>query len=167
MTPSLPSRLAICRADYHNPLHASALVRLLDAYAQDPAGGAEPLSEFAKTHLVQALAARPQAFSVLAFAEDQPVGLINCLEGFSTFACRALVNIHDVAVLPSHRGQRVAEQMLVLVDEIARERGACKLTLEVLQGNASAIRLYERMGFAGYQLDPAMGRAQFFQKWLA
>ncbi len=142
-------------------------MRLLDAYAQDPAGGAEPLSEFAKTHLVQALAARPQAFSVLAFAEDQPVGLINCLEGFSTFACRALVNIHDVAVLPSHRGQRVAEQMLVLVDEIARERGACKLTLEVLQGNASAIRLYERMGFAGYQLDPAMGRAQFFQKWLA
>jgi GNAT superfamily N-acetyltransferase len=167
VTPSQPYCLSVCRADYRNPRHASALVELLDAYAQDPAGGGEPLSDFARTHLVAELAARPQAFSVLAFADDQPVGLVNCIEGFSTFACRPLVNIHDVAVLHGHRGRRVAERMLALVDEIARERGACKLTLEVLQGNASAIRLYERVGFAGYQLDPAMGRAQFFQKWLA
>ncbi|RZI96771.1 MAG: GNAT family N-acetyltransferase, partial [Haliea sp.] len=48
----------------------------------------------------------------------------------------------------------------------ARQRGACKLTLEVLSGNRSAIRLYERVGFAAYQLDPAMGQAQFLQKWL-
>ena len=166
MTDTLDSRLRICRADYANPVHAHALVQLLDAYAQDPAAGAEALSEFAKTHLVSELAARPQAFSVLAFDGEQPVGLVNCIEGFSTFACRPLVNIHDVAVLASHRGQRVAEQMLALAEHIARERGACKLTLEVLAGNASALRLYERVGFAGYQLDPAMGRAQFFQKWL-
>lgn len=159
-------QLLICRADYYNPMHASALVLLLDAYAQDPAGGGEPLSDYAKSHLVKELAAHPQAFSVLAFDGAQPVGLVNCIEGFSTFACRPLVNVHDVAVLPSHRGQRVGEQMLALVDEIARERGACKLTLEVLQGNASAIKLYERVGFAGYQLDPAMGVAQFFHKWL-
>jgi ribosomal protein S18 acetylase RimI-like enzyme len=159
-------QLLICRADYSNPMHASALVQLLDAYAQDPAGGGEPLSDFAKSQLVKELASRPQAFSVLAFDGARPVGLVNCIEGFSTFACRPLVNIHDVAVLPSHRGQRVGEQMLALVDEIARERGACKLTLEVLQGNASAIKLYERVGFAGYQLDPAMGQAQFFHKWL-
>ncbi|MBH2018244.1 MAG: GNAT family N-acetyltransferase [Burkholderiales bacterium] len=170
MTDSISSTvlpLRICRADYHDPVHADALVRLLDAYAQDPAGGGEALSEFAKTHLVAALAARPQAFSVLAFAGGQAVGLVNCIEGFSTFACRPLVNIHDVAVMPSHRGQRVAGQMLALAETIARERGACKLTLEVLAGNASAVRLYERVGFAGYQLDPAMGRAQFYQKWLA
>lgn len=147
-------------------MHASALVALLDDYAQDPAGGGEPLSDFAKAHLVNELAARPQAFSVLAFDDAQPVGLVNCIEGFSTFACRPLVNIHDVVVVSGHRGQRVAEQMLALVDQMARERGACKLTLEVLQGNRSAIRLYERVGFAGYQLDPAMGQAQFFQKWL-
>lgn len=166
MTDSPLIDLRICRADYHNADHADALVHLLDAYAQDPAGGGEALSDFSKAHLVKELAARPQAFSVLAFAGEQPVGLINCIEGFSTFACRPLVNVHDVAVLASHRGQRVAEQMLALVEKIAHERGACKLTLEVLQGNASAIRLYERVGFAGYQLDPAMGRAQFFHKWL-
>ena len=75
--------------------------------------------------------------------------------------------MHDVVVLASHRGQRVAEQMLALVEQIAQQRGACKLTLEVLSGNPSAIKLYERIGFAGYQLNPAMGSAQFLQKWLA
>jgi ribosomal protein S18 acetylase RimI-like enzyme len=165
---SLPtaSYLRVCRADYANPIHAAALVQLLDAYARDPAGGGQPLSDFARLHLVHELAVRPQAFSVLAFDDSQPVGLVNCIEGFSTFACKPLVNVHDVAVLPSHRGQRVGEQMLALCERIARERGACKMTLEVLQGNRSAIRLYERLGFAGYQLDPAMGQAQFLQKWL-
>ena len=159
--------MRICRADYANDIHASAIVLLLDSYAQDAAGGGHALGAFTKNHLVKELAARPQAYSVLAFDDTQPVGLINCIEGFSTFACKPLVNVHDVAVLSSHRGQRVAEQMLALAEQIARDRGACKMTLEVLQGNSSAIRLYERVGFAGYQLDPAMGHAQFFQKWLS
>ena len=158
--------LSVCRADYANPAHATALVSLLDAYAQDPMGGGQALSEFAKANLVPALAARPQAFSVLAFDGDRPVGLVNCIEGFSTFACRPLVNVHDVAVLPRYRGQRIAEQMLALAETIARGLGACKMTLEVLQGNAGAIRLYERVGFAGYQLGSAIGQAAFLQKHL-
>lgn len=167
MTAIAASGLQIRRADYRDPAHADALVALLDAYARDTAGGGQPLSDFARTHLVAELAARPQAFSVLAFDGAQPVGLVNCIEGFSTFACRPLVNVHDVVVLASHRGRRVGELMLAEVEAIARERGACKLTLEVLQGNAPAIKLYERIGFAGYQLDPALGQAQFLQKWLA
>jgi ribosomal protein S18 acetylase RimI-like enzyme len=154
------------RADYADPAHAQALVWLLDAYASDPAGGGEGLSAYAKTNLVACLAARPQAYSVLAYDSAQPVGLVNCIEGFSTFACKPLVNVHDVAVLASHRGRGIAEQMLAHAERIARERGAVKLTLEVLSGNRPAMRLYERIGFAGYQLDPAMGSAQFLQKWL-
>jgi len=159
----------VVRADYANPVHAAAVVMLLDAYASDPMGGGEPLSEFAKANLVPSLASRPQAFSVLAFAGDDdgtPVGLVNCIEGFSTFACKPLVNVHDVAVLAGYRGQRIGERMLELVETLARERGACKLTLEVLSGNAGAMRLYQRAGFANYQLDPAMGQAGFMQKWL-
>lgn len=161
--------LHVCRADYTNPRHAQVLVELLDAYARDPMGGGEPLTEFAKQNLVTCLAARPQAFSVLAFAhpdEVQPLGLINCIEGFSTFACKPLVNVHDVAVLSAYRGQRVAERMFELVQAIANERGACKLTLEVLAGNDSARRLYARLGFAQYQLTASVGTAQFLQKWL-
>ena len=156
----------IVRAHYGNPLHAAALVVLLDAYARDPAGGGEPLSDYARAHLIGELAARPIIFSVLAFDGSTPVGLINAIEGFSTFACRPLVNVHDVVVMPSHRGRGIAGQLFAEVETIARERGACKLTLEVLDGNASARNLYQRLGFAAYRLDPAMGHAQFMQKWL-
>jgi ribosomal protein S18 acetylase RimI-like enzyme len=158
--------IAVRLADYAQPADAQALVMLLDAYASDPAGGGEPLSDFAKAHLVPSLAARSTAFSILALDGAQPVGLVNCIEGFSTFACQPLVNVHDVAVLASHRGRRIGEQMLALAEQIARQRGACKLTLEVLSGNQGARRLYERIGFADYQLDPAMGHACFMQKWL-
>jgi ribosomal protein S18 acetylase RimI-like enzyme len=162
--------LRLCRADYNNPVHMLALIELLDGYARDPAGGAEPLSDFAKTHLPDELRARPFMFSVLAFDDAQgalPVGLVNCVEGFSTFTCKPLVNVHDVAVLSTHRGQGIAERMLALVEQLARDRGACKLTLEVLSGNGPAARLYQRLGFEAYQLDPAMGHAQFMQKWLS
>ena len=161
------SHIEIVRADYSNAGHAGALVEMLDAYALDPAGGGKPLSAFARANLVAALGALPQAFSVLAFDASVPVGLVNCIEGFSTFACRPLVNVHDLAVAASHRGQGIGEKMLALVEQIAREHDACKLTLEVLSGNHAANRLYARTGFAGYQLDPGMGHAQFLQKWLA
>lgn len=156
----------IVRADYGNAEHARALVDMLDAYARDPAGGGHALSDYTRSHLVAALAQRPQAFSVLAFDGAQVVGLVNCFEGFSSFACQPLVNVHDVAVAASHRGLRIGERMLALAEEIARERGACKMTLEVLSGNRSAGRLYERVGYESYQLDPALGNAQFLQKWL-
>lgn len=157
---------SVRRADYASPSDAAAMVSLLDAYACDPAGGGEALSDFARANLVPQLAARPQAFSVLAFEGDVPVGLVNCIEGFSTFKCKPLVNVHDVAVLGSHRGRGIAEQMLALAETIAVGRGAVKMTLEVLSGNAPAVRLYTRIGYAGYQLDPALGTAQFLQKWL-
>ena len=165
------STLTVCLANYTDPIHAQAVVDLLDAYAQDPAGGSKALPAFVKTNLVKELAARPQTFSVLAFDSGVPVGLVNCIEGFSTFACKPLINVHDVVVIGSHRGQRVGEQMLALVEQIAVQRGACKITMEVLSGNLSAMKLYNRIGFGSYQLDPAKfdqwGSAQFLQKWLA
>ena len=158
--------IEVVRARYDDPAHAAALIDLLDHYARDPAGGGEPLSDFARGNLVTSLAARPFIFSVLAFDSATPVGLINAIEGFSTFACRPLVNVHDVVVIPGHRGRGIAAQLFAEVEAIARERGACKLTLEVLTGNRAARALYEKLGFDDYRLDPAMGHAQFMQKWL-
>jgi ribosomal protein S18 acetylase RimI-like enzyme len=162
--------IRVCLADYANPLHGKALVEMLDGYARDPMGGGEGLSAFAKANLVAELARVPGAFSVLAFdgeADTTPVGLVNCMQGFSTFACKPLINVHDVAVLSAYRGRGIAERMFGLVEAVARERGACKLTLEVLSGNAGAMRLYARVGFARYALDPAAGEASFMQKCLS
>ena len=166
--------ITVRRVDYADAREAQALVELLDGYAQDVAGGGEPLRADVKRGLAQALAQRPHAFSVMAWVADPaatggeiPVGLVNCIEGFSTFACKPLVNVHDVAVAPAWRGHRIAQRMLQAVEAIALERGACKLTMEVLSGNRSALRAYEREGFAAYTLDPGMGQALFLQKLLA
>ncbi|AVQ80627.1 MULTISPECIES: GNAT family N-acetyltransferase [unclassified Variovorax] len=160
------TQIEVFLADYRDAAQAAAVVDLLDAYASEPAGGGVPLDPAVRQNLPAALAARPQAFSVLAFEGGQPVGLVNCLEGFSTFACKPLVNVHDVVVLPSHRGQGVAQKMFARVEQEARRRGACKLTLEVLSNNKPALRTYEREGFASYQLDPEFGHAVFLQKKL-
>ena len=158
--------LEVVRADYRDTRHATALIALLDAYARDPAGGGEGLSDFARMHLVAELAARPQIFSVLAFDDGAAVGLVNAIEGFSTFACRPLVNIHDVMVLPAFRGRGIAASMFDAVEAIARERGACRLTLEVLEGNRAARALYRKLGFSAYRLAEEMGSAAFLQKRL-
>jgi ribosomal protein S18 acetylase RimI-like enzyme len=161
----------IVKADYGNPVHAAGLVEVLNAYAMDVAGGGQALTAYTRENLVSALAARQGAFSVLAFVagpfgHQQAVGLVNCLEGFSTFACKPLVNVHDVAVLPAFRGQGIAQKMLALVEKMARQSGACKLTLEVLSGNQKAAALYEHIGFESYRLNPEMGDARFMHKKL-
>lgn len=153
-------------ADYRNPQHARALVNLLDVYARDIMGGSEPLREDVKEKLIPALAQRPNAFSILAFAGDEAVGFANCFEGFSTFACKPLVNIHDFAVAPKWRGHGVARRMMNYLDEVARERGCCKITLEVLENNHAAKALYRQCGFSDYKLAAATGNALFWQKYL-
>lgn len=152
--------------DYRQIADAQALVMLLDAYARDPMGGGEGLADEVKARLCSDLAQRPDTASFIAWLDAQPVGLVNCIEGYSTFKAQPLMNIHDIAVLPAHRGQGVGQALLAAAEAHARERGCCKLTLEVLTGNTMALRSYERFGFAPYVLDPAAGQASFMQKWL-
>ncbi len=158
--------LAVRRVDYQDQAQAQALVMLLDAYARDPMGGGDGLSEEVKSRLCRDLAQRSDAVSFIAWEDAQPLGLINCIEGYSTFKAQPLMNIHDIAVLPAHRGRGVGQALLAAAEAHARERGCCKLTLEVLTGNSVALRSYQRFGFAPYVLDPSAGQASFMQKWL-
>ncbi|MCV6626290.1 MAG: GNAT family N-acetyltransferase [Cellvibrionaceae bacterium] len=154
----------IRQIDYRNPSQAQDLVNLLDAYARDPMGGGEGLADPVKQNLAAALAELDHAFSLIAYRADQAVGLVNCFMGFSTFSCEPLVNIHDVVVSAPYRGQGVSTLLLAAVEAIARERGCCKLTLEVLEGNSVAQAAYRNFGFNGYQLNSETGRALFWQK---
>ena len=158
------------RVDYLAPRDARALVMLLDAYALDPMGGGQGLSDKVKARLCADLAQRPGAASYIAWLgtgeSAQAIGLINCLEGYSTFKAQPLLNIHDIAVLPAHRGQGVGQALLAAARDHALACGCCKLTLEVLTGNATALARYKRFGFEAYTLDPAAGQASFLHKWL-
>ena len=163
---TLAPELTVEPADYGDPLHAADILLLLDAYARDPMGGGEPLADDVRERLVPTLAGQPGAFSLVARLEGEPAGLANCFTGFSTFAARPLVNVHDMVVLPHLRGRGIGKALFAAVEEEARKRGACKVTLEVLSGNEVAKRLYASLGYGDYQLDPAAGQALFWQKRL-
>jgi ribosomal protein S18 acetylase RimI-like enzyme len=162
----MPETIDILRADYHNASHAKAVSYLLNCYAEDPMGGGKPLSLEVKTNLAAKLAEQGNAFSVLCYVDGQATGLINCFFGFSTFKCKPLVYIHDVVVIGNHRGLGLSQKMLDEVERIAREKECCKLTLEVLEGNEIAKNAYLKFGFSGYELDPKMGKALFWEKVL-
>ncbi|WP_411743427.1 GNAT family N-acetyltransferase [Reinekea sp.] len=154
-------------ANYHDPRDAQQLIDLLNSYAQDPMGGGEALKPEVKAQLVATLANTPGAFTVLAFVDDQPAGIANCFQGFSTFKCKPLINIHDLAVASEFRGLKLSQLLLQKVEEIANDRGCCKVTLEVLDGNKVAKNAYLKFGYAGYELNPEMGKALFWEKPLA
>jgi ribosomal protein S18 acetylase RimI-like enzyme len=158
--------LSIERLDPSNARHAQALIELLDEYASGSEGGGAPLTEQAKAHLPAALAERAHYVGWLAFDGERAVGLLNAFEGLSTFKARPLLNIHDIAVAATHRGHGIGRALLAQAELEARRRNCCKLTLEALEGNLRAIGLYRDVGFVAYELDPAMGRATFFEKWL-
>ncbi|MDX1968330.1 MAG: GNAT family N-acetyltransferase [Planctomycetaceae bacterium] len=134
-------------ANLADPADDAAIVEILDAYAAGPMGQGRPLSDDVRRQLVAGLNAHPTAFVLLACVAGRPVGLAVCFEGFSTFAAKPLINVHDLAVLPEFRNQGLGRQLLEAVADVARERGCCKVTLEVRGDNESAKRLYERCGF--------------------
>lgn len=158
--------IEIVEADLNTPAHADAMVRLMDEYALDAMGGGEGLSDYAKASLAAELAKRKTAHVVLAFVNAEPAGLLVCLEGFSTFACKPLLNIHDVMVALPYRGKGLSKLLLQKAEDIAIGLGCCKLTLEVLEGNHIAQSAYKAFGFSGYELNPQIGKALFWEKKL-
>lgn len=157
--------IEITLADYSNPAHAQAVIAMLDAYAKDPMGGSEGISDEVKENLIKEMDKRDHVFSLIAFDGDQPVGVANCVEGFSTFAAKPLMNIHDIAVIPEYRGEGVAQKLLEEVKTLAQFRGCVKLTLEVLDKNERAKKAYEKFGFKPYELGD-VGQAEFWEMYL-
>ncbi|MCB1604628.1 MAG: GNAT family N-acetyltransferase [Gammaproteobacteria bacterium] len=158
--------IKIVQANYNDPQHSTHIIELLDCYATDPMGGNEALADYVAQNLVYELSQRKNALSILAYVNEQPAGLVNCFEGFSTFKCKPLINIHDMIVATEFRGLGLSTKMLKMVEEVAMERDCCKLTLEVLDKNYVAINSYKKFGFQHYQLDPVMGKAEFWEKIL-
>ncbi len=162
----MPQGVTIVQADLDNPSHQKAVVRLVDAYAQDPIGLGRELPENVRRALIPGLRRHPTTVIFLALSDGAPVGIAVCFLGFSTFAARPLLNIHDLAVLPAYRHQGVGRQLLEQVEREARALGCCKLTLEVKEDNARAQHLYQKVGFDGIQAGGAGSAMWFLEKKL-
>ncbi len=158
--------IEIILADYSNSRQAKDIGYLLNEYAKDPMGGGCELSLDIQESVAQKLSELPNSSTILAYVDSKPAGLLTYFENFSTFKCKPLISIHDIMVDREFRGLGLSQKMLDMVESQAKERGCCKITLEVLEGNKVAQNAYSKFGFEGYELDPQMGKAMFWEKVL-
>ncbi|MBU6284100.1 GNAT family N-acetyltransferase, partial [bacterium] len=110
-------------ASLDDPVEARAVVDLVDGYASEAMHGGRPLPGDVRRALVPGLAAHPTALVLLAWRGDDPVGIAVCFRGFSTWSARPLLNLHDLAVVPSLRRTGIGRRLLAAVEERARALG--------------------------------------------
>src|SRR5262249_60715742 len=96
--------IEIVEADLELAAHQRAVVELTDAYAMDPMGNGRPLSDEVRGALIPGLRAHPTTMIFLAYQGGNPIGIATCFRGFSSFAARPLLNIHDLAGVPAPPG---------------------------------------------------------------
>ena len=156
--------IRIVEADLSLAEHQEAVLAMVDAYSRDAMGNGKPLDQDVRTRLIPGLRRHPTTLIFLAFDGVQPIGAAVCFIGFSSFAAKPIINIHDFVVLPASRGRGIGRRLLKAIEAKARELGCCKLTLEVMDKNHQAIRMYQAAGFERYSLQEEAGVAIFMSK---
>jgi ribosomal protein S18 acetylase RimI-like enzyme len=159
--------IEIREADLQKPADIEGFLTVLDDYARGVMGGGAALDADVRQRLVPALREQPSALLLLALSDAQVVGIATCFFGFSTFAARPLLNVHDLAVLPDFQRRGIGRALLAAAEERALARGCAKLTLEVLEENARARALYRARGFRDFELAGVANRTLFLVKPLA
>ncbi len=96
----------------------------------------------------------PTSIVLLARVDNTFCGMLIAFENFSTFTVQPMINIHDLIVLPQHRGKRIGRMLLEAIIEIGREKECSRVTLEVRHDNYIAQKLYKILGFE--EADPSM-----------
>ena len=70
------------------------------------------------------------------------------------YACEMVIfedaEILNVAVVPSFRRQGLGKELMLSLENYAKNKGAERLLLEVREGNIPARGLYEKQGFEAY-----------------
>lgn len=154
------------KADLTNELDAKALLSVWCEYCADPNAGGEAPSEEVVQNLISEMIKRG-IHCFIGFEGESPAGVAICMDGFSTFNCKSLLNIHDFGVLRPYRRKGLGQTMLKAIENWAVEKNDyCKITLECLQKNEPAWNGYIKYGFAPYQLNPELGVAVEMQKYL-
>jgi ribosomal protein S18 acetylase RimI-like enzyme len=89
---------------------------------------------------------------LLAEEEGRVVGYAMVAEigGQATLVADRMAELESLSVLPAERGRGVGRALVQEVHELLRERGIGDLMLYVMDGNASALAFYERLGLRPY-----------------
>ena len=86
----------------------------------------------------------------LALDKDKGLGFIQLYPSFSSVSMGRVWILNDLFVLPSHRRQGIAKQLMQAAADYARDTGAIRLALATQKTNTAAQSLYQSLG---YRLD--------------
>jgi ribosomal protein S18 acetylase RimI-like enzyme len=138
--------LILC--DYANPQHKTALWEMINAYIKCDMGGGKELSLKQKDLLAKGLSANTNAITLFALYNGTIAAVLIAFINFSTFECSPCANIHDIFVKKEFRRKGLAKKLLKAIEEIAKNNGCKKITLEVRKDNTNAQKLYASFGFS-------------------
>lgn len=139
--------VSFCYCDFSNEIHCARLAGLINEYICDPMGGGQPLTPLQQIRMVDGLANHTASFVLFISVNEQIIGLATCFINFSTFKAKPYINIHDIIIDNACRGKGYGKLLLKKIEEIARERKYCKITLEVREDNYRAQNLYRELGY--------------------
>lgn len=87
---------------------------------------------------------------VAADEQDQVMGYVFCVYKEQPHSTNMVpfrsIYIDDLCVDRKYRGQHIGEQLFEYVKDLARREGCYEVTLNVWEGNDSAIAFYRKMG---------------------
>jgi GNAT superfamily N-acetyltransferase len=87
-----------------------------------------------------------QAFALMAFWGDTPVGLALYFRTFSTFLGRPGIYLEDIFVEPEYRGRGIGKALLQRLARIAKEQNCGRMEWSVLTWNQPSIDFYHKLG---------------------
>ncbi len=103
-------------------------------------------SEQTRSYLMERISRR-ESVILVAENDDALVGFTQCYPTFSTVSLSAIWLLNDLFVIPDHRRQQVAEQLMQAAEDAAKEAGATRIWLRTAHTNTPAQSLYEKRGW--------------------
>jgi GNAT superfamily N-acetyltransferase len=83
---------------------------------------------------------------IIAEERGEPLAFALFFHNFSTFVGRPGIYLEDIYVRPPARGRGIGKALLVLLAQIAVERGCGRMEWSVLDWNEPAIGFYRKLG---------------------
>ncbi len=136
------------KVNINNPIHCEHLLSLLNDYMEDEMGVSKSMPVELGSKIIEGLKQHPSYLGFFVCVDNEYAALANCNINYSTWQARFLINIHDFIVSPKFRKRGIGEFLLSEIEAYAKEKGYCKLNLEVRNDNLKAQNLYKKVGYS-------------------
>jgi len=100
-----------------------------------------------RKYLNERLTNNEASVSIAYSVENEPVGFVLNYHTFSSVSLGKVVVLNDLFVIPSHRKQGVANNLINSSISLAKTTGSIRVDLGTAKDNFSAQALYEKIGF--------------------